>query len=73
MERSRLTLETLSAYRAAEYHLFRVADREILFNVETLLSYEAEEVTVRLLQALAWGASPGVQAIVSQFGEKSAE
>lgn len=68
-----LSLDTLPEYRAAEFHLFRAGNREILFNVETLLSYEAEECAAALLRAVACGNPQELQGVVSRFGRKKTE
>ena len=67
-QQRKLSLDSLPEYHAAEYHLFRAGDREILFNVETLLSYEAEECATALLRAVAGGDPQEIPPIISRFG-----
>lgn len=64
------SLDSLPECRAAEFHLFRAGGRDLLFNVETLLSYEAEECAAALLRAVAGRNPQGIQSLVARFGRK---
>jgi len=73
LQHPRPTLDSLASFHAVEFHLFQAENRKILFNVETLLSYEADEVTAQLLQAVSREDARELQEISARFGREKAE